>query len=603
MTPRRRSLLAWGIPGAAVLTISVGLTISRAAAPLDPGPERFSGSRIVLGMPSLLASHRLPAPVRVAVIRDRAAGEYYDSPATLDTIVAAWRDALRATGADARVVRSSELGRAADARVLVIPSSPCLTVETREAIDRAGARGQGLIVTGAVGTHDAGCRRIGYGLLIAMTGAARAEVLGERPMVYVTVPDGGPLSADVPPGTRIDVHPAAQVALRAGTRDAAYTTYEGRPAPAGGLDILDAAITRGGYRQARVVHWGFEPRNVVDRAWDRDAMLLLVRNTVAWAAGVPLATVEPWPAGQRAAGVIAQDVEASFGNARYAADSLEAAGVPSTFFLTSRIALGHRRLSKRLLRIGEIGSHSEHHGLLGGEPAEEQRKRLQATQEDLQRLADHPVAGLRPPEEQFDRATLAAWIAAGGRYVFGANDGRAVAPELLDIAGDTLVLVPRTGVDDFAALRRSTADGRPVGSLFRDDIRHARAIGGLITLSYHSQLLARPENAPLLARLARELSADTAVWVATMGEVAAWWRARARLRTDARLRGGGRLDVTLRNPGPDIVRAPVVRVLLPPRRRAVAPGALLLPAGTGFARVRFPDLPAGAERTLSVTLR
>lgn len=602
LTPRRRTLLTWGIPGALVLAISIGLTIRQVAPPAPQGPERVSGSRVVLSMPSLLIAPRLPARVRVAVIRDRAAEDFYDSAAMLDSIVAAWRDALRATGADVRVVRSSELDRAADARVLVVPSSPCLTVETREAMDRAGERGQGLVVTGVVGTHDAGCRRIGYGLLVAMTGAARAEVVGARPMVYVTVPDGGPLSADVPPGTRIAADPAAQVALRGGSRDAIYTTYDGRPAPADGREFLDAAITRGTYRQARVVHWGFEPRNVVDRAWDREAVLLLVRNTIAWAAGIPLAAVEPWPDGHRAAGVIAQDVAASFANARYAADSLEAAGVPSTFFLTTRLALRHRRLSRRLLRIGEVGSHGEHQGLLGALPEEEQRKRLLATQGDLRRIADTTVPGLRPPEEQFDRATFTAWIAAGGRYVFGANDGRAIAPELLDIAGDTLVLVPRTGVDDFAALRRSTAESRPVASVFRDEFRHAHGLGGLFTLSYHSQLLAHPENIPLLARLARDLSADSSVWFATAGEVAAWWHARARIRAVARIRGSDRIDVTVRNPGPDTVSGAVVRIMLPPRRRAVAPGGMLLPAEPGLARVPFPNLPPGGERTLSLTL-
>ena len=40
-------------------------------------------------------------------------------------------------------------------------------------------------------------------------------------------------------------------------------------------------------------------------------------------------------------------------------------------------------------------------------------------------------------------ATMRAWLAAGGRYLLGANDTRCAAPELLGFGDDTLVLLPR----------------------------------------------------------------------------------------------------------------------------------------------------------------
>ena len=92
----------------------------------------------------------------------------------------AWRDALTAVGADARIVSSSQLCAARSARVLVVPSSPCLTIDTRAALEAAGSRGQGLIVTTMAGVNDAGCRPIGYGLVIGLTRAARS-VLRRRP--------------------------------------------------------------------------------------------------------------------------------------------------------------------------------------------------------------------------------------------------------------------------------------------------------------------------------------------------------------------------------------------------------------------------------------
>jgi hypothetical protein len=103
-----RSALLYGGTTVAVLAISLVLTLRARAAPAA-APTRFSGSSVVLRMPSLLSQRRLPARVRVVIVRDDAAAGYYDSPATLDTIVRGWRDALAAAGADARIVRPAQL--------------------------------------------------------------------------------------------------------------------------------------------------------------------------------------------------------------------------------------------------------------------------------------------------------------------------------------------------------------------------------------------------------------------------------------------------------------------------------------------------------------
>lgn len=598
----QRTLLVWGVPAAVVLAISLALTLRQTGFARGPEPARFSGSSVIHAMPSLLASAQLPSRVRVAVVRDAAAADFYKSPATLDTIVRAWRDALAAIGADARIVSSAALQREAAARVLVIPSSPCLTIATREAIEGAGVRGQGLIITGVAGTHDAGCRPLGYGLIVALTGASRAQILSDRTTINIAVPYGGPLSLAVPPGARIGVHPRNQVALRGASRDAIYAGYDLRPAPAGGSPLLDAAITRETYRNARVVYWGFDVGDIVDMPWNHSVTALLVRNSVAWAGTLPLATIEPWPLNRRAAVVLAQDGEDSFANARYAADSLRAIGVPGTFFLASDIARHHRRLAQRLLRTGEAASHTGQHQLLGGLPPEEQHARLLATQRDLTALIGEPVAGLRPPEEQFDHATMAGWLAAGGTYLFGANDARTVAPELLPIGTDTLILLPRTGTDDIAAIRRSAPDAPSAEARFRDDFAHVRALGGLYTLSYHSHLLARPEHVPLLARLARSFASDTTVWIATASAVAHWWKARAQIETTVRVGGTSRLNLTVRNRGAAPVSGAVVRVSLPAARRAIRSDGHLLAADAGFARILIPRLGAGEERSLSIVM-
>ena len=584
-----------------IVGVSLALVIRRPRAAEAPPPVRFSGARTVIPMPSLLPPARLGAPVRVAIVRDPGTASYYDHPAKLDSIIARWRDAMVTAGAHVRVLVPAQLERADDVQVLVVPSSPCLGVETREGLERAAVRGQGVILTARAGLYDGGCSRVGYGLIVALTGAARADTLESREMVYVTVPSGSALGTDLPPGTRIEVNPGAHVALRRSGRDAFYSEYDMDPAPAARLPLLDGAIVHAPYGRGRAVFWGFELDNVVDRAWNRSVLALLVRNSVAWAAGHPLASVEPWPRGHVAAAVLAQDVESEFTNARYALDSLRAAGVPATYFLTSRLALKHRRLTRALAAHGEIGTHTDQHQLLGGAPPDSQAAWLQRTQQDLTRLLGRPVAGLRPPEEQFDTATLTQWLRAGGTYVFGANNSRVAAPELLPVGSDTVLLLARVTDDDLITAHSLGPDPvRELTDRYLSDFKRVRALGGLYLLSYHSQLLARPDLVPALANLARAVAADDRIWRATAGEVATWWRARADLRVAARRDATGDITISVHNVGAAPVEDAILRVVLGPDERVVRSGVRQVPAAAGVARLALPTIGPGEVRTLSL---
>ena len=599
MARLRGDVIAFSLSALAVVGISIGLTVRHNES--SAVARRFSGSRVVTDLPTLLASPRLPTSLRVAVIRDDAAADYYGKATTLDSIVGAWRVALRAANADAEVIRSRDLARAGGARVLVIPSSPCLSVATREAIDAAAARGQGVIVTGLAGTQDAGCRAIGYGLMTALTGASRVGPLGDRPMTYITIPAAGPLAADIPPGARIDVKPGSQVALRVPARDAFFSDYTLEPSGVEGQPLLDGALAHAPNGRGRVVYWGFELRDVVATPWSRAVLALLVRNSVLWSAGVALASVEPWPAGHRAAAAIAQDVEADYADARFALDSLRAAQVPSTFYLVSDLARHNKRLTKAMAESGEIGSHTENHDLLGGQALEVQRERLHASQRDLTDLLGYPVRGLRPPQEQFDRATLVAWLRAGGTYVFGANDARSGAPELIPLDGDTLVLFGRVTPDDFGARADARAGVEQAAGAYLNDFAKMRSLGGLYILSYHSQLLARADQVPVLARVARAIARDTTVWLATVGDVAQWWRGRAGLVVSART-SGDQLVVDVRNQGPATVSDAVVRVGLGSSLVGKRASVRMLDAPPGTVRLALPMIAPGARRSITVTL-
>ena len=583
--------------GVAVVGLSVALSARGERTPSRPrGIVRFAGSNTVIPMPSILPSATLGAAVRVALVRDPSAASYFSKSVSYDSIIVQWRKTLKATGADVQVVAPDAIARS-DARVLVIPSAQCMSVATREAIDRAASSGQGLIVTGAIGTMDARCRPIGYGVLVALTGAARVDTLEKRDIAYVTVPSGSPLAIGMLPGTRLELDPAPYPALRRVGRDAFFSSFTLLPQPARGAALVDGAIVRSRYGRARVAYWSFELTGVRDRPWDRGIVHLLVRNAVAWTARVATADFEPWPNAKVAAVVLAQDVEDQFTNARFALDSLHAAGVRSTYFLTTDLARRHDSLTRAIAERDEIGTHSENHRLLGGQPIEVQRRRLALTQVHLRGLLGAPVAGLRPPEEQFDAATLSAWLHAGGRYVFGANNSRAAAPELLRVGRDTIVLLGRASVDDFDAV--SLASRGSLDDIVREylgEYQKVRALGGLYLLSYHSQRLARPELVPALARIARRVRADSVVWLATAREVVDWWRARSAVTIRATRLDSRTLRVEIRNMGRETIGGLVARVTLSDGERASGP-LRVLKSESGMLRFVVPPLGPSAEQS------
>jgi hypothetical protein len=198
---------------------------------------------------------------------------------------------------------------------------------------------------------------------------------------------------------------------------------------------------------------------------------------------------------------------------------------------------------------------------------------------------------------------MAAWLAAGGTYLFGANDARTAAPELLRIGVDTLVLVSRFGRDDFALGRPGAQhDTRVIATQFLNDLEQVRSLGGLYVLSYHSQLLARPELVPVLSSVARSVAADSSVWVATTSDVATWWRARALLRIETRAWEAGSFDVIVHNGSAASLSGAVARIFLPDSRRASDASAPFLSSDPGVVRLALPPLPGSSTRSFTVRL-
>jgi len=588
-----------------VVCISAFLVQERTSPRPAVAAPSVLGSATAQTLTPAIRSPLLPgtgSPIRVALLRDPASARFYADPDAYDHALNAWEQLLSRAGATVERV-TPEAADAGSSAVLVVAATPCLSPVARRAMQMAGQRGRGVIFTGITGVRDGGCREIGYGLLAELVSASRADTVATSAEQYITLASGSPLALDIPPGSRLELRSAPHVAVRHRGRDAYYSDRDLNPLPVEKTTLVDGAVVHEVSNARRVVYFGFELATLADRPWEKALIQVLVRNAVALAAGIPMATVDAWPAGYSAAAVIAQDVEDEFENARPALDTLVAAKVPGTFFVVSDLARGHEDLTRAMASAGEVGTHTENHSRLGGD-FNVQRRRLSLSQSDLTTILGRPISGMRPPEEQFDELSLKAWKNVGGRYVFGANDGRSASPEMVQVANEPFVLIGRVVDDDYLTIRR--ANIFEPQRLAEDQLRafeKVRELGGLFVMSYHSNMLARPKTIGALGIVARALKRDTTVWLTTAGAVADWWMVRHDLAATVATEPKGVLAVTVRNGGPVASPAASVMVTLPSGARAAqASDSGLLPAHPATARVRIPSVAAGGSYTTRITL-
>lgn len=551
---------------------------------------------------SPLPAARLVAPVRVAVLADSASNRWFNGPAGLDTITTAWVAALRGLGADAAIVTPGDTAAIRAVDVLVVPSQPCLAAAARAAVDRVLARGGGVITSWITGTRDALCGDAGYAFITRLSDAARVDTLDRRTRTLVTLPDGGVLAADLPPGATFEVRSAHDAAIRRVGRDAYYSDGVLNPAAADAQPGIDGAVTHTAVGGGRAVYWGFDLARVVDRPWDRAVSQLLLRNSLAWAAGDVLASLAPWPAGHRAAVVVVQEVDDGVDDAALARDTVQQPGVKRTFFLATNTAHDRKDIVRQLAATGEVASRPDDE-LRIARTDEEQTEKFRTMRSDLAGVLGRDVAGMMPPKERIDPLLTLAWARAGGSYVLAGNGARSASPELLAVDSALIVLLPRVADDDAEALRAKTTTPAALDASYGAAFAKLRALGGLYVMRHHASLLARADLVPVLARAMRLASADSAIWLATASEVAAWWMARSHITIATTREAGGAVTIRIGNAGPSVVDGAVLRLVAGPGRHVAGVTGATIGADRGDnVELLLPQLAARGTHTVELQL-
>lgn len=512
-------VLVWGmVPG-----FALSADLERDARPYEP-PENI---------PVALEEARLPG-VTVGIVEAgpeaiMVAPDYYAAE------LGRWRGWLADAGA--RLVDPYEV----DPEVLLLPMAECMDNRDRDLLRRQIERGGGVITSGITGARDGNCAAMAdtvlNGLLGERRGASPRYIRSDEGSGYILLPGETALSAGIPAGARLDLEPQSHVVFNGPEREIYYATFDREPRATDDEPFFDGAVARSLIGDGRVIAFGFGFSELTGE-WSQSLGRLLMRNAVRWAAGEPIVQLAVWPAGYRAAAVVAQDVEADYANAAGAIEIIEEEGIPTTYFVVGNLAETHPFITRDMDRTGELASHSFSHVPMDTFSPEAHTAELRQSMATTQNFTEFSVRGFRPPEERFTVETLRGWAEVGGDYFSASDRGRAAGPVMVPLGEDSLVFFGRVTVDDYSLLGRHEIRDRSamVESLVAD-MEKAIAYRGAYMFSYHSHLFAQDQLLPVLSAVIEGLRERPEIWLATAGDLATWWRTRAGIEIDVDAEG------------------------------------------------------------------
>ena len=520
-------LLTLGILGGAVVAAGIALWENIDIRQLAP---QLASPPPAVPMPEPPASAAVDGYGFDAVVFSSPRNQaYFPDPAYYLGSLEAWSELIRGMGGTVRRVPDAEGLRSLDAEdLLVLVEAPCLATEEAEAVRAHLAAGGGVVSNWAVGARDGACEWQGWQTVADLTGAEDVREIPAREGLFLTVPGGVSLSPGFDPGTRIELRPDPSLALRLAGARVYWSDWALNPQPdesGGGADV--AAVATYSPLGGRVTWLGLRLGQAATTA-DEAKLGQLVRNGVAWAAGVPLAGPAAWPGARQAALVFTLDVEDEARNALHTAAFLRERNLPGTFYAVSQLVMEDEELARALIKVGEVGSQTSDHSPLSGLTAQDQRMRLGRASSEIEEWTGVPPVGLRPPEETFDVNTLDAWLRAGGTYVLAGNDARSASPEIHRVGQARLVLLPRILKDDYNIIVQDRVlRATSLGQALLAGTNKMRAIGGLAVIAGHTQIMREGPRIEALGTVADSVVAAGDWWIVRASDVASWWLTRA----------------------------------------------------------------------------
>ena len=241
--------------------------------------------------------------------------------------------------------------------------------------------------------------------------------------------------------------------------------------------------------------------------------------------------IATWPQAREYAGLIEEDTEDRYLNAKKVIRLVQDRNYPISWFILSNVALRHRDLTRQLANTGEIACHGDNHGIFTKNTRREQVIRIARCQKVLHEITGIKPLAFRPPEEEYNSATIDA-IANNGmtHYIANYTSDRPV-PEIQEslTTKNSLVSIPRMVSDDYDLWHTRDLDHDDTIRMITRETDWMQYIGGLYMYSFHTQYMDKRDNLNAIQFLGNKLQ-ESKAYFATAGNIAHWWRFRTNLQ-------------------------------------------------------------------------
>jgi len=524
----------------AAVWISVLTGGAAKAQPLQDGvsfPNPTAGVYIEPGL-----SFGTSAPEIVLVYPEQTVKVLDGAADRADAAVDQWEMLLLGLHMPYRVMRDHDLdgGLPKATRLLILPDAEVLSAKQKRRIRAFVERGGGLIASGRTGFFDARGAPTGPRFFSDLFGADYVTDLPPQTGIGQTLDGGTAITGGLPMGLLLNVDapaPMGAVRPRTGKSLGPLVPYDRSAASAfSGLSF----VLFGDYGTGRVVWMRFDPQDVSRMVRQQGVYQAMVVEAMAYTTRTPGIAVRPWPEGHPSAVVTAALPSAGYDVRWYPdgfslmVDALETAHAQGTFFVNASEMSLFPKLLGRLRTAGEIALSADDDRMLLGQSLDEQLNRLSSARSAL---GDDRIMGIYPPGGLYDTSTLNAMRSAGLVYAALPALGR-LAPGYIEVEQDLSDMpgtegideggprVPSISVDNPEKIFTFSVPDAPASVANFDQVHHA---GGLYVAPFF------PENPTRMLRDVRRLkrliahARDANSWVTTLGQVYAWWSARAQI--------------------------------------------------------------------------
>lgn len=456
--------------------------------------------------------------------------------------------------------------------VLILPSAVAINDLERREITAFRLRGGSVLTTWATGTRNGGGEWQGWQFLETLGVNVLGEIPAESEDRQLILSGESPLSHTHPSGQRIWMSKTSESLLRfkadkvAGRFMNWARETDGERRGEGAIVYNEAAVTT--TTSSRSASFAF-----AETAWESHpfATYGLIDDTLRWLLREPVIVRAAWPNGKLAAQVIEMDTEEGFTNApSFAAMMRWALDYRATFYVLTSVGKQFPDLLSRLANDFDIAYHGDVHDSFKDQLPQLQEQRIQNMQQQMASVLPDTkrITGFRAPNEGYNQTTERLLQKFGIRHHAvdpQRTEGR--LPEMAKIegvdAGDTLVLLPRTQRDDINLMGQNLSAEKTTQALV-DDFDLALDTGALGWLSVHSQSF-KPDGILLKAMppyLEHVKKQRSALWLASAGQVADWWRERERFKLST-THTGQRIEFNITITGKAPVAGASLVVMLP----------------------------------------